>query len=308
MNNIIKDTKTYDSLRTLKNLCKQKIRKTIYQRGVTKSDLILEVGPSHNPLFPKKRGWNVEIIDRLDQEGLKEHYKNDGVDLDAIEYVDYVWNGKSYVESIQKKNVYDYVIASHVVEHTTNLVGFLNDCSELLKENGRLRLVVPDRRYTFDHFRVVTGLGEVLNNYYNSDTLNSAGIVGEYMASVVSYKGKILWKKRLFPFANRFMDGNINRYKFIHSEDVALDWMNSVLKDGEYKDVHHYVFTTSSFEYLMYELRVMGLIDLEIEDRINFLGNEFMVTLRKSSEPPVPDDRRKLKLLRKRNRESRIFW
>ncbi len=299
-----------DTLRKEYNRRENKAKKALYQQGVSKTDLLLEVGPSHNPLFPKKDGWNVEIIDRLDQEGLKEFYKLHGVDLDAIEYVDYIWKGGSYVESVQKKNVYDYVIASHVIEHTTNLVGFLNDCSELLKENGRLRLVVPDRRYTFDHFRVVTDIGEVLNNYYNNDTLNSPGIVAEYVTSIVSHKGLIIWKKRRIPFigwiANKRKDTDLARYTFCHSEDVALDWSGSVLKDGEYKDVHHYVFTAGSFEYLIYELRQLGLIDLEIEQVVTKYGNEFMVTLRKCSEPPVRDDKKKMKLLLKRNREFRI--
>lgn len=307
MTGIIKNLKIYKDARAFKNKFIQKLRKTIYQRGVNKTDLILEVGPSHNPLFPKRKGWNVEIIDRLDQDGLKEHYKNDGVDLNDIEYVDYVWNGKSYVDSIKKENVYDYIIASHVIEHTTNLVGFLNDCSKLLKDEGCLRLVIPDRRYTFDHFRVVTGLGEVLNNYYYDDTINSPGIVGEYMSSVVSYKGKILWKRKHLPFANYWMDGNIRKYSFIHSDDVALDWMDDVLKKGEYKDVHHYVFTTASFEYLIYELRQLGLIDLEIEKSLNIFGNEFMVDLRKKTADPVEDNRKKMRLLNRRNKESRII-
>lgn len=58
--------------------------------GISKDQKGLEIGPSHHPAAPKKCGYSVEIVDWLDQKGLKEHYRNDGINLDAIEPVDYV--------------------------------------------------------------------------------------------------------------------------------------------------------------------------------------------------------------------------
>ena len=132
--------------------------------------------------------------------------------------------------------------------------------------------------------------------------------MGEYLSTVVNYKGFILWKRRKYPFGNRFVDGDIRHYNFIHDENLALEWMNSVINDGEYKDVHHYVFTPASFEFLIYELRLMGLIDLEIEKVRAPYGNEFMVTMKKCSGEPVRDDRKKLKILRRRLRQNRILF
>ena len=48
---------------------------------------------------------------------------------------------------------FDLVLASHVLEHTTSLIDFLNECTPLLADNGVLALVVPDHRYCFDRFR-----------------------------------------------------------------------------------------------------------------------------------------------------------
>ena len=33
------------------------------------------------------------------------------------------------------------------------------DCDSLLKKAGVLSLAVPDKRYSFDHFRPITGIG-----------------------------------------------------------------------------------------------------------------------------------------------------
>lgn len=81
----------------------------------------LEIGPSFNPVCPKRCGYDVEILDHTDQEGLRQKYQehtNVASSFDRIEEVDYVWNGEDYRELTGKENYYDYIIASHVIEHT----------------------------------------------------------------------------------------------------------------------------------------------------------------------------------------------
>lgn len=48
----------------------------------------LEIGPSRDPLMPKKAGFDVEILDYLDAEGLRRKYAAASVDLSAIEKVE----------------------------------------------------------------------------------------------------------------------------------------------------------------------------------------------------------------------------
>lgn len=270
--------------------------------GITTQQQGLEIGPSHSPLAPKRKGYHVEVADYLDREGLREHYQNHGVDLDAIEEVDYVWKGGSYYKLIGKDKYYDYIIASHMIEHTTDFLGFLQDCSKMLKEDGVLKLAIPDKRYCFDHFRDVTGVSQVLNNSYNPAGLHSPGRVAEYLTNVVKRRGRISWKKPLFPFLNRR-----NRdYTFIYNRQEVQDIVRRVREDGEYVDIHHYVFTPASFELLIYDLRTLDLIDLAIEKNYGTRGNEFIVVLRKTAEKPVLDTELRKKMLKKRNRESRL--
>jgi len=57
---------------------------------------------------------------------------------------------------------FDAFIASHVIEHTTDLIGFLDTAETLLCPSGIVILAIPDKRYCFDYFRPLTTTGEVL--------------------------------------------------------------------------------------------------------------------------------------------------
>ena len=59
--------------------------------GIDTSAPGLEIGPSHRPFAPKKEGFNVSILDHLNQEQLIEKYKSHNLDLTNIEPVDYIW-------------------------------------------------------------------------------------------------------------------------------------------------------------------------------------------------------------------------
>ena len=276
-------------------------REEMIRKDITKEQIGLEIGPSHHPIVSKKDGYRVETVDWLDQQGLKEHYKGHGVDTDAIEEVDYVWHGGSYSRLIGKKDYYDYIVASHMIEHTTDFLGFLKDCSALLKEDGILRLAVPDKRFCFDHYRDVTGLAEVINNYYEPSTLQSVGSVAEYHLNVVKYKDNISWRR-----PDGMENSSDKHYTFVHSVDYAKHIMRLVKDEKEYQDIHHYVFTPLSFELLIMDLRLLELLDLEIVEMTETEGNEFVVTMKKSAEQYTVDPEYRKQLLKRRNKENRI--
>ena len=112
------------------------------------SGIGLEIGPGYNPLLPKSFGHRVETLDHATAEQIREKYRNDpSVDISRIEEVDFVSDGRSIAEVVSKSGHYDYIVASHVIEHTTDMLGFLKDCQTLLKKTGNLVLAVPDKRH-----------------------------------------------------------------------------------------------------------------------------------------------------------------
>lgn len=263
--------------------------------GIDKTQRGLEFGPSFNPIAPKKQGYQVEIVDVFSREDLIEHYKGHNVNLDAIEEVDYVGVG-NYYDLIQKEAYYDYIIASHMIEHTTNMLKFLQDCSRMLKAGGCLNLAIPDKRYEFDLFRNVTDLSRVLDDYYNDAMTHSPGLVAEYLNNVVKRNGKISWVKNFLPW------DRLRGVSFCHGKSAIDKKMEAVLNEGWHEDIHHYVFTPASFKLLIYDLRNMGLLDMEIIRMRGTKGNEFIVTLGKTQEKPEKNDRYRMRLLKKAGR------
>jgi 2-polyprenyl-3-methyl-5-hydroxy-6-metoxy-1,4-benzoquinol methylase len=88
----------------------------------------LEIGASHNPLMPKAAGFDVEILDYLDAEGLRRKYANAGVDVSAVEEVDYISDGRPMTEVMGDRQRYDWIVTSLVIEHVPDLGAFLVDC------------------------------------------------------------------------------------------------------------------------------------------------------------------------------------
>jgi hypothetical protein len=92
-------------------------RDSLLLRGIDRHALGLEIGPSHRPAAAKRDGFNVRILDHLDAPGLRAKYAEHGVDVAAIEEVDYVWQGES-LEDLVGGERFAWIIASHVIERT----------------------------------------------------------------------------------------------------------------------------------------------------------------------------------------------
>ena len=108
--------------RMLKRLFGKASREEIVFHLLDKKGLGLEIGPSHNPIASKKNGFNVHILDHASATELRNKYQGHGVNLDNIEEVDFVWHGEALQGLIGKTGCYDWIIASHVIEHVPDLV------------------------------------------------------------------------------------------------------------------------------------------------------------------------------------------
>ncbi|WP_455375551.1 class I SAM-dependent methyltransferase [Kaarinaea lacus] len=228
----------------------------------------VEIGPSHEPIAPKKKGFNVHVIDHLSRDQLVAKYKDHHVKLENIEEVDFVWQGESYSELTGKKKYYDWIIASHVIEHTPDIIGFLNDCDTILKDDGVISLIIPDKRYCFDHFRPISGISKIIDNHFQKATIHSPGTVAEYFLNVVSKSGKIAWGSK-----------TKGEYKFVHQPEEAIQGMNSVVNKKAYLDVHAWCFVPHSFRLIVHDLFSLNLIAFQEIDFFPTHRGEFYITL-----------------------------
>ena len=227
----------------------------------------LEIGPSHNPLMPKREGFDVEILDYLSADDLREKYAEAGQDVSAIEDVDYISDGRSIVDVVGQRHRYDWIVASHVIEHVPDLVSFLLDCHALLKPSGVLVLAIPDKRCCFDILRPVSTIGQVLQAYADRRARPLPGIIFDDVAYGRKRDGSIGWLLAA--------EGKLEQVRNI--ED-AWNMYRAALQTSDYIDVHCWIFVPSSFRLIVSALNGLGVTAMH---EINFqsVGHEFYAVL-----------------------------
>ena len=264
---------------------------------ITKEQRGLEIGPSLRPCAPKKDGYHVEIIDHLDREQLVNKYTEMGLDTSAIEEVDYIWDGRTYSEITGKENYYDYIIASHVIEHTSDFIGFLQDCSRMLKENGILSLAIPDKRYTLDHFRMITTTGKMIDDHLDVLKLGSIGTLMDYGMHVVRCSGLTSWSRQ-------DVQNMKKEYELVYEKEELKNIYQNTIKARCFHDIHQYVFTPASFKMLIKELLEYDFIDLDIDTIYDTKTEEFIVSMRKVTEKKLLTAKERMKLIREVSLEN----
>jgi SAM-dependent methyltransferase len=233
---------------------------------IKKNALGVEIGPSYNPILPKKEGYNVKVVDHCNTLELIEKYKAMGVDTAAIEDVDYIFEGS--LSNIPLQERLDYIVASNVVEHVPDLIDFFVQCSNLLGPEGKLYLVVPDSRFCFDHFRQVSSISQVIECCGNTNT--TVGKIADVVLNTSKRGEEIAWRQGA--------DGPLN---LVNSTEKALGDLKDFLwrLQTGYVDLHNWVFTPDSFRLLVNDLRLLGFTSLSEESFMDTEGFEFIVVL-----------------------------
>lgn len=229
----------------------------------------IEIGPSFDPIAPKKEGYQVHTIDYMSREQLIAKYKDHPhVNVENIEEVDFVWHGEPYSELTGQSKYYDWIIAAHVIEHTPDLIKFIHDCDSILKDEGVISLAVPDKRYTFDRYRPLSGISKIIDSHFRQDRIHTAGTAAEYFLNVVSKAGNIVWDS-----ATR------GEYQFLHSLDLALQGMQVIVEENAYLDLHAWCFVPHSFRLIIHDLFCLGMIPVQEVEFFPTEGCEFYITL-----------------------------
>lgn len=235
----------------------------------------LEIGPSYNPLLPKADGYRVETVDHAGANDLRAKYATLPGAAERIEDVDYVTDGRPMLDVIGQVDRYDFIFASHVIEHVPNIVGFFVECQKLLKPDGALVLAVPDKRYCFDLFRPVSTLGQAVEAHLQGHTRHSIASLFDHVAYFTMKDGGYVWVKP-----------GTAPVTFAHTLDDGLTLAKRAQASDEYFDAHGWRFTPSSFRFMADALAELGLIDLVIVEERQYDGpvfkHEFYVVMRKS--------------------------
>ena len=243
------------------------------------SSRIIEIGPSHAPIASKAAGWRSFVVDHTDQAGLRGKYRGLPVDLDAIEPVDCVWADGPLDGAVPRHlhGSFDLLIASHVIEHLPDPVGFLAAADRLLAPDGVVALAIPDRRFCFDYFRPATTTGQVLEAYFGQRTRHPARALWDHATMAVNLDGVGAWGQHPVATAAFLSDA--------FTRDAARLRFTEPGEAAPYEDCHAWAFTPAGFSLLMLELVQLAMTEWGIQSLVGPAGCEFIVRLRRGQVP-----------------------
>ncbi len=239
----------------------------------------VEIGPLTNPIVTRDMGL-IYYVDHASTADLQAKYANDpATDISKIVAVDYVWGEKSLTELTQDQQPFDYLIASHVIEHVPDLIGWLGEIRAILKPGGVLSLAIPDKRHCFDYKRHTTRTCDVFEAYLHRRKRPSPRQIFDYVASAVSYQGGLTWSEAVDDAVK------LTHYHSLHDAQAIA---KSAFESQAYHDIHCWVFTPSSFFKLLDEIAALGLLKFEVVQLYETEGCEFFVSLRAVDHPVYP--------------------
>lgn len=108
---------------------------------------------------------------------------------------------------------YDFLLSSHCLEHIANPLKAVGEWLRILRHGAYVLIIVPDKRYTFDHMRPITQFDHILYDYEQN--------VGEDDLTHV-------------PETIRLHDAKLDML----IKDCDVDWSNNI----ETRRMHHHVF------------------------------------------------------------------
>jgi SAM-dependent methyltransferase len=232
-------------LRKLINYVRPKYLRTEFVNSIPKDISILEIGPFYKPVC---RGSKVKYFDILDQAALVERAKaiDSNNNTDNVPYIHFV-SPTGDLSIIHE--TFDAVFSSHVIEHQLDLIKHLQQTSRLLNKGGKYYLIIPDKRYCFDHFNHESTIADVINAHFEKRKKHSLKSVIEHRALTTHNNSSDHWGGE---------HGVIN--------DISDRIKNAITEHSmnEYVDVHAFYFTPNSFSQIINLLNQLGYIDFVV--------------------------------------------
>lgn len=201
---------------------------------------VLEIGPYCTPLFS---GPNVKFLDVFDAPTLRQRAIAGGMDPSRCPEEIHYTNGLGEVAGAD----FDIVFSSHAIEHQPDLVRHLQEAGAALRPGGAYWMIVPDKRFCFDHHLADTTLADVMGAYLERRTRHRARAVLDHIVMKDHNDPVAHWQGR----HGDVQSGALERLTFAmqHFEEA----------NGGYIDVHAWQLTPDRFREINIALNQLGL-------------------------------------------------
>ena len=230
---------------------------------VVRKMLCLELSPFTAPVL---RGGIVEYADVLDTDSLVVRAGEVGYNKDEVVPVNHVIETNGGRE-IGKK--FDVVLSCHVIEHQPNLLGHLSWVAKHLRRNGVYMLVIPDKRYCFDHFIAESTVAQVIEASYRNGNVHT-------IQSLIEHRAHTTHNDPVRHWAGDHGEKSNNLVTRVRDAIDEFDY-----SAGGYIDVHSWYFSPDSFVETIQVTKELGFHRFEVKEVFQTEQNaiEFFVIL-----------------------------
>ncbi len=196
---------------------------------------VLEIGPFFNPVLS---GSNVSYFDIMNQQGLIDRAKSIGQSFKKVPKISFI-SLTGDLSVVDKK--FDAVISSHCIEHQPDLINHLNQVSNILNDGCIYYLIIPDKRYCFDHFIPPTHIANVIQASVDCRRTHT-------LASVIEHRALTTHNDCIRHWNGDHFDSNYFSTIVSRAKSAVREHLDA---QGAYVDVHAWQFTPAEFRQLM---------------------------------------------------------
>lgn len=260
-------------------------RKQVLTRGLPLDQPGIEIAPLFSPITTKSQ-TRVLYVDVCSAEQSRKKHGN--YEHDEILDIDVVWTpGMRLIQCIPEGLKFHWGIASHVLEHVPDPLGWLLQIFETMQDGAILSLALPLKEFCFDRFRATTSAADLIDAWLRSERVPSPRQVFDFTSRSIA-DGYFCVPGEC-PVQSRWED-----CKHSYSLEDSFRFALHTWQSGEYLDAHCSVFTPDTFKPLIGQMNQLGILNAAISDPETG-SNEFYVQLKRLGPPLI-------------NHPGRSFW
>lgn len=215
----------------------------------------LEIAPYFNPLVDRAK-HDVFYVDCIDNDEIqRKAADNPGAKGRYVPRIDAVWvPGRRLADCVGGRK-FAYAVASHVMEHVPNPLGWLGEILECVEPGGRVAILLPTRTQSMDYYRQTTTFGQIVGWSVEKPARPTPTQVMDFLSQSFFHRGEPLDDARM----PRFTEATRH-----YSDLDSVRYAHFVWDQAHYLDVHCSVWTPESFTEVFGRLHDVGLLSCKV--------------------------------------------